>query len=126
MTGSVVIVDDHEEFRVAATGLLRSAGWSVVAQAADADEAIRVVAEKSPELVLLDVGLATGGPDGIDVAHVLAALDPPPRVVLVSARDRGYYGERLAQAPVAGFIAKASLSAAVLSDPELGGSDDDG
>lgn len=116
MTWRVVVVDDHAEFRVSASELVRRAGWDVVATAGDAPGAIQAVHLYRPDLVLLDIGLAPGGRDGIDVAHELAALETPPHVVLISARSAGSYGRRLAEAPVSGFVTKPHLTSRLLAE----------
>lgn len=116
MSGSAVVVDDHEEFRRSAQGLLERAGWSVVALAESAEDAVAAVRELHPDLVLIDIGLAPDGPDGIEVAEVLAGLDPRPQVILVSARDGATYGARLVDAPVQGFVPKGALSASAVNE----------
>lgn len=115
MTGRVVVVDDHDEFCRAASDLLSTAGWDVVATAHDADSALVAVRRHHPDLVLLDVSLAPGGADGIDVAHELAALAAPPAVILVSARSAASYGSRLTGAPMRGFVPKPELTGAVVA-----------
>jgi DNA-binding NarL/FixJ family response regulator len=57
---TVVLVDDHAMFR---TGVRAELGSSVavVGEAADAQEAVRIVLEKKPDVVLLDVHLPGGG-----------------------------------------------------------------
>ena len=108
----VLVVDDNVDFRSAARALLEAAGYQVVAEAGGADEALRVVRETSPDLVLLDVRLPSR--DGIALAVDLAALPLAPQVVLVSSRPARVYGERLRRAPVRGFLSKDQLSGPAL------------
>jgi len=105
---SVLVVDDHAEFRMSVRALLDAAGFSVVGEAATGAEAIRAAADLAPDVVLLDIRLRDL--DGIGVADVLAALPRPPEVILVSSRDRSVYGARLTGARVRGFLAKSDLS----------------
>ena len=61
---SVVLVDDHAMFRRGVRAELEAAGAGVVtvlAEAADVDEAVRAVQEHRPAVVLLDVHLPGGG-----------------------------------------------------------------
>ena len=111
---SVLIVDDHAVFRAAAARMLGAAGFAVVGEAATGAEAIAAVAERSPEVVLLDVQLPDR--DGISVAEHLSVQPTPPCVVLISGRDPAVYGERLARAPARGFIPKSRLSGARLAE----------
>jgi DNA-binding NarL/FixJ family response regulator len=111
---SVLIVDDHAAFRAAAARMLEAAGFSIVGEAATGAEAIAAVAERSPEVVLLDVQLPDR--DGISVAEHLSVQPTPPRVVLISGRDPAVYGQRLARAPARGFVPKSRLTAARLAE----------
>src|SRR5262245_3868797 len=82
MRATVLIVDDHADFRAAARALLDAEGFDVVGEAADGDEAIEAVSRLVPQVVLLDIQLP--GLDGLTVAELLAQLPQPPAVVLVS------------------------------------------
>ncbi len=110
---SVLIVDDHEEFRRSARALLEADGYSVVGEARDGDEAIAEAERLRPGIVLLDIQLP--GIDGFAVAERLASWAHPPTVVLISSRDARSYGPRLARAPARGFVSKADLSGEALS-----------
>jgi DNA-binding NarL/FixJ family response regulator len=113
MRPSVLIVDDHADFREAASTLLESEGFSVVGAAADGDAAIAAAERLHPEVVLLDVQLP--GLDGFAIADLLARTSVPPAVVLISSREAATYGRRLEAAPVRGFIPKRALSGAALA-----------
>jgi DNA-binding NarL/FixJ family response regulator len=107
---SVLIVDDHEEFRNSARALLQADGYAVVGEARDGAEAIAEAERLRPEIVLLDVQLP--GIDGFAVAERLASWAHPPAVVLISSRDARSYGPRLARAPARGFL-KRRISDAI-------------
>jgi DNA-binding NarL/FixJ family response regulator len=113
MRATVLIVDDHEDFRSSATSLLESEGFMVVGGVADGGVVVDAVRRLRPDVVLLDVQLP--GLDGFAVAERLAAMTDPPRVVLISSRDAASYGPRLPGAPVCGFLAKRELSGASLA-----------
>ena len=113
---TVLVVDDHESFRRAASELLSAAGFSVVGHATTGEEALEQAETLRPDVVLLDIQLADEGLDGFDVAERLAASSyPAPTVVLVSSRDASSYGVRLTEAPVRGFIPKSRLSGDALA-----------
>jgi CheY-like chemotaxis protein len=80
---TVLIVDDHAQFRQSAGALLEAEGFAVIAEAADGNEAIAAVERARPQIVLLDVQLPDV--DGFTVAERLAAGPDPPVVVLISA-----------------------------------------
>ena len=113
MRRSVLIVDDHDEFRGHARALLEADGFDVVAEAADGESALIQAARMRPSLVLLDVQLPDV--DGFEVAARLAGRADPPAVVLTSTRTASAYRKRLAGTPALGFISKSELSAATLA-----------
>ena len=108
----VLLVDDHAEFRAFARGLITSAGYRVIAEAADGSAALRAAALHHPEIVVLDIRL----PDmsGLDVARRMNAGPNPPVVILISSGDRREYERVAREAGALGFIPKADLTAAAL------------
>jgi DNA-binding NarL/FixJ family response regulator len=110
---SVLIVDDHDTFRVLARAVLEANGYTIAGEAADGESALRTAAEVDPDIVLLDIQLP--GIDGFAVADRLAQLPRPPAVVLVSTRDEDAYRERLSEAPALGFVNKGDFSGRALA-----------
>jgi DNA-binding NarL/FixJ family response regulator len=111
---SLLIVDDHADFRAGARALLEVDGFKVVGEAADGESALEAAGRLRPEVVLLDVQLP--GIDGFTVADRLAAADDAPIVVLTSSRAAETFRQRLQRADsVRGFIPKAELSGECLS-----------
>jgi DNA-binding NarL/FixJ family response regulator len=110
---TVLIVDDHADFRTSARALLEAEGFDVVGEAADGERAITEVRRLRPDVVLLDVQLPDL--DGFAVAEQLAARGGGAVVVLISSREAAAYGPRLQAAPARGFIAKRSLSGEALA-----------
>jgi DNA-binding NarL/FixJ family response regulator len=110
---TVLIVDDHEDFRASVAAMLQAEGFDVVGAAADGDSALELALRLRPQVVLLDVQLPDR--DGFAVAAKLAQDAQPPQVVLTSSRDAVAYGRRVAGAPVRGFIAKRNLTGAALA-----------
>jgi DNA-binding NarL/FixJ family response regulator len=110
---TVLIVDDHEDFRRTARVVLEADGFEVVGEAADGVSAIAEAERLRPGLVLLDVQLP--GVDGFEVASRLAEARDPPTVILVSSRDTSSYRRRLAQSSARAFIPKSELSGETLA-----------
>lgn len=80
----VMIVDDHPIVRDGLKTYLSLQGdLEVVGEAADAAEALAVARSTHPDLVLLDLRLASGS--ALALLPELKALDPAPRVVILSS-----------------------------------------
>ncbi len=109
----VLIVDDHADFRALARAVLEADGFVVVGEAADGAAAFDEVRRTRPDVVLLDIQL----PDisGLDVADALCEGGDGPVVVLISSRDAGDFGSRIARSGARGFITKSSLSGPALA-----------
>jgi DNA-binding NarL/FixJ family response regulator len=105
---TVLIVDDHADFRASARTMLEAEGFAVVGEAGDGGAAVVAMSDLAPDIVLLDIQLP--GEDGFAVAERLAALRRAPAIVLISSREASAYGSRIARAPARGFIPKRALS----------------
>jgi DNA-binding NarL/FixJ family response regulator len=102
---TVVLVDDH---RLVRAGLEQLLGLTddirVVGSAEDGSTAIPLVAERRPDLVLMDISMP--GVDGIEATRALMAQDPSTRVlVLTSVSDQERILESI-QAGALGYVMK--------------------
>jgi two-component system, NarL family, invasion response regulator UvrY len=83
---SVVTVDDQPYFRVAARDVIEATpGFEAVGEACSGEEAIGVVGELEPQLVLVDVRMPDM--DGIETTRRIKAAHPEVVVVLISIED---------------------------------------
>ena len=106
---SMVIVDDHADFRMWARTVLTEDGFTIVGEAGDGRSAIDAVDRLRPDVLLLDINL----PDlsGIDVAEMVYDRTA---VVLISSRTREDLGGRLERSHAAGFVTKVDLTGAAV------------
>ena len=105
---SVLIVDDHESFRVAARTLLEQAAFRVVGDAPDGRSGLAAADRLRPDVVLLDIRLPDL--DGYEVARRLRGDRPRPVVVLTSTLDAADVGPRAISSGACGFVTKSRLS----------------
>ena len=81
---TVIIADNTEEFCNQLTGALKRAnGFQVLATANDGEQAIRLVTERKPDVLVLDLMLAKQ--DGLSVLKAIAGMERPP-VTLATSR----------------------------------------
>jgi two-component system, NarL family, response regulator NreC len=91
----VLLADDHGIVRRGLRSLLEETGHSVVAEAADGLEAVRLCEEHRPELLIIDIGMPKLS--GIEVAARAQKLDRPPAVIILSMHaDESYIIRALA------------------------------
>ena len=102
----VMLADDHALFRAGIRALLESIpGVVIVGEAGDGHEALRMVAEFRPDIVLLDVSLP--GLNGIEVAERVRDT-PGTRVLILSMFANEEYVLRSLRAGAAGYLLKDS------------------
>jgi DNA-binding NarL/FixJ family response regulator len=91
----VLLADDHGIVRRGLRSLLEDAGISVVAEAADGLETLRLCEEHRPDLLILDIGMPKL--NGIEVAARVQKSDHAPRVLILSMHsDESYILRALA------------------------------
>ncbi len=81
----VVIVDDHPIFRDGLRAALQIDGLEVVGEAADGNEAVDVVAEHLPDVVLMDLQMP--GQSGIEATRAITAAHPGTSVLILTMTD---------------------------------------
>jgi DNA-binding NarL/FixJ family response regulator len=113
MTVTVLIVDDDAEFRALVVLLLRSRGYDVVGESADAASAVDAAVSLRPMAILLDVNLPDR--DGFWVAEALMEAGIGSRILLTSAEMTEVSPHTLESIGVAAFVPKTELATTDLS-----------
>ncbi|MGH3836975.1 MAG: response regulator [Pseudonocardiaceae bacterium] len=103
-----MVVDDHPIWRHGVARDLTERGFEVVATAADGAAALRIVAAVRPDVVLMDLHFATGGPSGAETTRRIIDTWPDIRVLVLSAS--GEHTDVLAavQAGASGYLVKSA------------------
>jgi DNA-binding NarL/FixJ family response regulator len=88
----IVVVDDHGLFRAGLVSLLTSIPeFDIVGEAGDGREALTVIDELKPDVVLLDVNMPVMG--GVDMVEAIQADDAPRILMLtISKHDEDLFG----------------------------------
>src|SRR5579871_3769716 len=81
----VLIVDDHDLFRTGLRNLLEEQGVTIVAEAATGTEAVRVVRELAPDVVVMDLNMPAMG--GVEATRHIAGIAPLTRVLMLTISD---------------------------------------
>jgi DNA-binding NarL/FixJ family response regulator len=88
----LVVVDDHALFRAGLVSLLTSIPeFEIVGEAGDGRQALAVVREEKPDVVLLDVNMPVMG--GVEMVEALQENDRPRILMLtISKHDEDLFG----------------------------------
>lgn len=106
---SVLIVDDQLPFRLAARAVLRRAeGFELVGEAADGDEAVELVDELRPSLVLMDINMPRM--NGIDATRRILERVPTTTVFLCSTYQRSDLPPEAESSGFAAYVNKEELA----------------
>lgn len=103
----VVLADDHVMVRQGIRQFLEEEGEiTVVAEAADGEETLRLVARHRPDVVVLDIQMP--GMSGMEVAREIRARFPDVRILVLTAYDDDPYILALLRAGADGYILKSA------------------
>jgi DNA-binding NarL/FixJ family response regulator len=101
----VVLADDHPVVRTGIRNLLgRSPDIQVVGEASTGEDALRLVDELTPDVLLLDMEMP--GLKGVEVAQKLHAAGTEVRILALSAYDDKQYIQELLENGAAGYLTK--------------------
>lgn len=82
MSKTVMIVDDSLFMRNVMRSVLNAKGFEVVAEAGSGIEAMRILHDRKPAIILLDIILPDA--NGIDMIEPILAIQPDVRIVVCS------------------------------------------
>ena len=101
----VVIADDHTVVRQGIRGVLEGVdGLTVVGEAGDGEEALGLVRDLEPDVVVLDVNMP--GRTGLEVAGTLRDEGTASRVLILSMHDDPEYVLQAVRAGADGYVLK--------------------
>jgi DNA-binding NarL/FixJ family response regulator len=102
----VLLADDHSIVRRGLRGLVEAEGLTVVAEAGDGIEAVKLCEQHRPELLILDIGMPRL--NGIEVAARAQKLDRPPGVIILSVHGDESYIMRALAAGARAYLLKSA------------------
>ena len=101
---SVLIVDDHPVIRLAVRVLLEKHGMRVVGEADNGLDAVQLVRELTPQVVILDIGIPKL--DGFTVISRIKALDVRSEILILTSQPADSVCRRCIQLGARGFVNK--------------------
>jgi DNA-binding NarL/FixJ family response regulator len=82
----VLLVDDHDLFRTGLRSLLEEQGVEIVGEAGSGQDAVRLVREIAPEVVVMDLNMP--GMNGVEATRHIGREAPLTRVVVLTISDQ--------------------------------------
>lgn len=105
MVTKIVIIDDHQLFREGVKRILDfEKSFSVVAEGDDGCDAVHLVAEYSPDVVLLDINMKKT--NGIEATRQLLEAYPDTKAMILSIHDDEAYVTHALKTGASGYMLK--------------------
>ena len=83
--GNIMIADDSDAIRLVLKDILTIGDHTIVGEAKDGAEAVKLFPQLHPDLLLLD--LAMPKKDGLVVVKEIIAQNPSAKIILITASD---------------------------------------
>ena len=105
MSIRVLLVDDQQLVRTGFRMILADEeGIEVVGEAANGDEALRLVDQLSPDVVVMDIRMPVM--DGVEATRQLVGTQDPPRILVLTTFDADEHVVQALRAGASGFLLK--------------------
>lgn len=104
---SVLVVDDHTLFRQGLRRLFESEdGFSIIGEASDGEEAIRMAKTLQPDIVLMDLSMPNL--NGIEATLKIKRILPETDILLLTMHDTPFMQEEGQRMGASGYVLKRS------------------
>ena len=100
----ILLAEDHLIVRQGVKQLLTREGYSVVAEAADGREAVRLAREHCPDIAVLDLGMPLL--NGVDAARQILKVSPSTKPILLTFKKEVPYVLEAFRAGAKGYVLK--------------------
>jgi DNA-binding NarL/FixJ family response regulator len=118
----VLLADDHQLLRQAIRRALEDAGMTVVAEAGDGGEAVRLAGELHPDVVVMDVSMPVL--DGVEATRRIHDDHPDLPIVIITMHGDEALRRDAVNAGAAGFLTKdVSMQEVVATITQAAGSE---
>lgn len=111
--GTVLIVDDHPVIRMAIRILLEHEGYRVFGETDNGVDALQMVREGEPDLVILDICIPKL--DGLELLERLSNMPRPLRILVLTAQSAALFANRCMRAGASGYVCKQEDLSELLS-----------
>lgn len=110
---TIVVADDHKIVREGLVKLLEGRpDFTVIGEASDGEEAVQMVLEKQPDVVIMDIWMPRLS--GIDATRRIGKRGSQTKILVLSMHESRTYVEEVLRAGASGYIVKNSASSDLL------------
>ena len=103
MKTKIVIIDDHQLFREGVKRILEfEKTFEVVAEGSDGSDALQLVEEFQPDVVLMDINMPTT--NGVEATRQLVEKYPDSKVIILSIHDDKNYVRHTLKTGACGYL----------------------
>ena len=108
MSLHILLADDHPIVRQGLKVLLEREGFTVVGEASDGREAVRLAQELYPDIALLDLTMPLL--NGIDTGRAILQTSPKTKIVLLTMYAEDHYVLEALRAGIKGYVLKTKAA----------------
>jgi len=110
----IVVADDHDLIRHGLRRILESRpGWEICGEAATGADALRLAAERRPDVVIMDISLPDV--DGIQVTREIRELLPATQVLILTMHESSQLVEEAVAAGASGYVIKSDAGSRLVT-----------
>jgi len=104
---TILIADDHKLIRETWTYILNTdERFEVVAECGDAEQAVELAKELTPDIVLMDINMAPF--NGFEATEKIRKVSPESKIIGVSMHSQPAYAKKMLQVGARGYVTKNS------------------
>lgn len=109
MAIKIAIVDDHDIIRAGIKSVLaKSPAYEICAEAANGEDALKMLEEIKPDIMLMDISMPKLG--GLDIIERVKRVSPKTKIIIISVHKLGTYVLKALRQGVSGYLNKDNVS----------------
>ncbi len=102
---NILLIDDHKIFREGVKRIIEMEdNFSVVGEGSDGTEALLLVQQYKPDVILLDINMPNM--NGVEATEEILSFSPESKIIILSIHDEEAYVYKTLQTGASGYLLK--------------------